>query len=230
MSRDELVKRLFVAHAHLDRKFTEKFMRNGYFSDHERDFVIPKIAGELRHVPVMLDATAGLKIADFKARSRRAKVQTEGRLGLIVVDYLQLMKSSRREAQENRQAEIGEASLACKEIAKELNVPVIALAQLNRDTEKRAMHVPKLSDLRESGSIENDADFVGLLYRKYLYTKEPEDEGSATIMVQKHRNGPVGDVAMAFPEGAMRFENLALDDGRERPQWSNDPSKRQKRK
>jgi replicative DNA helicase len=225
MSRQQLMKRFFVAKAKQDEKFTEKFFRTGYFSEHDIKVIIPRTAGELRPAPIYLDATPALRVPDFKARSRRYKVQ--GDIGLIVIDYVQLMKSPSKRAQDNRQLEMSEITSAIKEMAKELNIPIIALAQLNRDTERRTLGEPRLMDLRESGSIENDADFVGLLYRKHYYSHDEADEGMAKIIIAKHRDGPPGEVDLVFVDKQMRFENALLSSGEARPQWSNKPEERQ---
>lgn len=225
MTRQQMMRRFFISRANQDEKFTEKFMRTGYFSEYDMSIVLPRVAGELRDAPIYLDATAALRIPDFKARSRRLK--TQAGIGLIVIDYLQLMKSPSKRAQENRVLELTEISGACKELAKELNVPVIALAQLNRETEKRTLGAPRLMDLRESGSIENDADFVGLIYRKEEYSHADEDKNKAKIIIAKHRDGPPGEVDLIFIKKRMRFDNAVLESGEERPQWSNNPEKRQ---
>lgn len=219
MTRPQIMRRLFIQSAGQDAKFTEKLMRTGLFSEREIREIIPETGGRLRNAPIYLDATPGLRIPDFKARARRLRSQKK--IGLIVIDYIQLMKSPTRRAQENRVLELTEISGALKEMAKELDIPIIALAQLNRETEKRSKGEPRLMDLRESGSIENDADLVGLLYRAFYYTKEPEDEGLAEIRIAKHRDGPPGVVKLAFLDKLMRFENLTAQ------QLSNDPSKRQ---
>jgi replicative DNA helicase len=226
MTREQLIGRLFIQRAEDgDGGFPAKWKQTGMFSEYEIETLIPKIGADLRAAPLFLDSTPSLRVPDFKARSRRYKAN-EG-IGLIIVDYLQLMRSPSKRAQENRVLELTEVSGALKEIAKELNVPVIALAQLNRQTEGRGTGEPRLMDLRESGSIENDADFVGLIHQKFHYTKQPEDEGKAKIIIAKHRDGPRGDVDLVFLDKRLRFENALLDDGTPRPQYSNDPKKRQ---
>lgn len=225
MTREQLIGRLFIQRADSDDAFPAKWKQTGMFSEYEITVLIPRIGGELRDAPLFLDATPSLRVPDFKARSRRYKSK-EG-IGLIIVDYLQLMRSPSKRSQENRVLELTEISAALKEIAKELNVPVIALAQLNRQTEQRGTGEPRLMDLRESGSIENDADFVGLIHQRFHYTKQPEDEGKAKIIIAKHRDGPRGDVNLVFLDKKLRFESEWIEDGTERPQYSNDPKKRQ---
>jgi replicative DNA helicase len=225
MTRESLIGRLFIQRADSDDTFPAKWKQTGMFSDYEIEVLIPRIGGELRDAPLFLDATPGLRVPDFKARSRRFKAKHD--IGLIIVDYLQLMRSPSKRAQDNKQIEVAEICAALKEIAKELNVPVIALAQLNRQTEGRGTGEPRLMDLRESGAIENDADFVGLIHQRFHYTKQPEDEGKAKIIIAKHRDGPRGDVDLVFLDKKLRFENQYLDDGTAMPQYSNDPKKRQ---
>jgi replicative DNA helicase len=163
--------------------------------------------GKLNEAPIHIDETGGINAVDLRARARRLYRQC-GRLGLIVVDYLQLMSSTRDG--ENRATEIAEISRSIKSLAKELHVPVIALSQLNRELEKRNDKRPVMSDLRESGAIEQDADLVMFVYREEVYEKEKEElKGKAEIIIGKHRNGPIGMVDLAFRGEYTRFENLS---------------------
>ena len=145
----------------------------------------------------------------MRARARRL-TKEQGALGLIVVDYLQLMKAPGFSA-DNRTAEISEISRSLKSLAKELQVPVVALSQLNRSLEQRADKRPLMSDLRESGAIEQDADLICFIYRDEVYNEESVDKGTAEIIVAKQRNGPIGKVRVAFIGKYTRFEDLAFN-------------------
>jgi len=180
----------------------------------ESDF--PKLtsgAGRMSSAPLHIDDTPGLSILQLRARARRLW-QQHG-IKLFVIDYLQLLNSTSRRAQDNRQQEIAEISAGIKALAKELDVPVIVLAQLNRELEKDRNRKPRLSDLRESGSIEQDADLVGLLYRPASDDEEapsPDEisEGvPVNLLVAKQRNGPTGDVHLTFLKPYTRFESAA---------------------
>jgi replicative DNA helicase len=149
---------------------------------------------------------AGLDVLELRARARRLMRQC-GKLGLIVIDYLQLMAGSG--GGENRATEISEISRALKGLAKELHVPVIALSQLNRGLEQRPNKRPVMSDLRESGAIEQDADVILFIYRDEVYNPDTQDKGTAEIIISKQRNGPIGTVRLAFLGEYTRFETLA---------------------
>jgi replicative DNA helicase len=190
-------------------------VRNGFLS--ERDFpALTAAAAKLAESKIFIDDTPGLSILELRAKSRRLKSQHD--IQAIFIDYLQLLRSTSRRAQDNRQLEIAEISAGLKGIAKELNIPVVVLAQLNRNPEQRSGDSkgrPRLSDLRESGSIEQDADVVGLLVREEYYAENDEDkkdaEGKATLIIAKQRNGPVGDVPLTFLKEFTRFENRARE-------------------
>ncbi len=180
----------------------------------ESDF--PKLtsaAGKMSSCPLFIDDSPGLSILQLRARARRLWQQHE--IKLFVIDYLQLLNSTSRRAQENRQQEIAEISAGIKALAKELNVPVIVLAQLNRELEKDKSRKPRLSDLRESGSIEQDADLVGLLYKPASDDEESsvmDDQGEGlpvNLLIAKQRNGPTGDVHLTFLKSYTRFESAA---------------------
>jgi replicative DNA helicase len=155
---------------------------------------------------MLIDDSAGLTPAELRARSRRV-AREQGQLGLVVVDYLQLMKVP--ELRDNRVAEISEISRSLKALAKELKCPVLALSQLNRGLEQRPNKRPVMSDLRESGAIEQDADLVVFIYRDEVYNPESQDKGTAEIIIAKHRNGPTGMVKLVFRGEYLRFEDLA---------------------
>ena len=164
--------------------------------------------GKLNDAPIHIDESAALSALDLRARSRRLHRQSNG-LGLIVVDYLQLMSSNAGKASENRATEISEISRSLKALAKELHVPVIALSQLNRSLEQRPNKRPVMSDLRESGAIEQDADLILFIYRDEVYNSDSPDKGKAEIIIGKQRNGPIGKVELAFRGEYTRFDNLA---------------------
>ena len=165
--------------------------------------------GRLNDAPIHIDESAALSALDLRARSRRLSRQNNGQLGLIVVDYLQLMSSNAGKASENRATEISEISRSLKALAKELHVPVIALSQLNRSLEQRPNKRPVMSDLRESGAIEQDADLILFIYRDEVYNSDSPDKGKAEIIIGKQRNGPIGKVELAFRGEYTRFDNLA---------------------
>ena len=164
--------------------------------------------GKLSDAPIHIDESAALSALDLRARSRRLHRQNNG-LGLIVVDYLQLMSSSAGKASENRATEISEMSRSLKALAKELHVPVMALSQLNRSLEQRPNKRPVMSDLRESGAIEQDADLILFIYRDEVYNSDSPDKGKAEIIIGKQRNGPIGKIELAFRGEYTRFDNLA---------------------
>ncbi len=181
-------------------------MRNGNLED--EDWVrLTTALGKLNDAPIFIDEGAGLSSFDVRARARRLHRQTGG-LGLIVVDYLQLMAGNSGRASENRATEISEISRSLKSLAKELDVPVVALSQLNRSVEQRPDKRPVMSDLRESGAIEQDADLILFIYRDEVYNPDSEDKGTAEIIIAKQRNGPIGRVRLTFLGQHTRFENF----------------------
>lgn len=201
MSHAEITQRLLVAEARVDANR----IRNGRLQDSDW----PKISnaiGRLGEAPLFIDDNPNLTVMELRAKARRLKAK-QGGLGLIIVDYLQLM-SGRRNS-ENRQVEISEISRGLKILARELEVPVIALSQLSRNLEMRADKRPVLADLRESGSLEQDADVVMFIYRDEVYNPESPDRGTAEIIVSKHRNGPTGKAQLAFLDHYTRFANMA---------------------
>jgi replicative DNA helicase len=210
MSSQQLVQRLLCSRAKVDLQR----VRNGFLS--ERDFPnLTAAAAKLAAAKMFIDDTPGLSIIELRAKARRMKSQYD--IQLIVIDYLQLLRSTSRRAQDNRQLEISEISGGIKALAKELNLPIIVIAQLNRQPDTRAKEGgrPRLSDLRESGSIEQDADVVGLLVRpEYYETDEDtrqEKAGEAELIIAKQRNGPTGDVSLTFLKEYTRFESRARE-------------------
>jgi replicative DNA helicase len=210
MSSQQLVQRLLCSRAKVDLQR----VRNGFLS--ERDFPnLTAAAAKLAAAKMFIDDTPGLSITELRAKARRMKSQQD--IQLIVIDYLQLLRSTSRRAQDNRQLEISEISGGIKALAKELNLPIIVIAQLNRQPDTRAKEGgrPRLSDLRESGSIEQDADVVGLLVRpEYYETDEDakqEKAGEAELIIAKQRNGPTGDVPLTFLKEYTRFESRARE-------------------
>ena len=211
MSSPQLVQRLLCSRARVD----SKKLRDGFIGKPELAS-ISSAAGLLSRAKMFVDDTPGLSILELRAKARRLW-NREG-IELVVIDYLQLLRSTSRRAQDNRQIEIAEISNGVKALAKELKTPVIVLAQLNRNPEQRSGDSkgrPRLSDLRESGSIEQDADVVALLLRDKYYAEDEEArkeaEGKATLIIAKQRNGPTGDVALTFLEDYTRFEERAED-------------------
>jgi replicative DNA helicase len=164
--------------------------------------------GRLNEAPVFIDESPGLTAMEVRARARRLARQNGGKLGLIVIDYLQLM-SGGSGSQENRATEISEISRSLKGLAKELHVPVIALSQLNRSLEQRPNKRPVMSDLRESGAIEQDADVILFIYRDEVYNPDSPDKGTAEIIIGKQRNGPTGTLRLTFLGEYTKFENYA---------------------
>jgi replicative DNA helicase len=200
MSAEQLVQRLLSTETGVD----SHRLRLGQIDDHEWDR-ISRAFGRLAEAQIYIDDSAGLSIMELRSKCRR--LQAERGLDLLVIDYLQLMSGRRSE---NRVQEISEISRGLKSIARELNIPVIALSQLSRQIESRSDHHPLLSDLRESGSIEQDADIVMFIYRDEVYDPNSEQKGIAEISIAKHRNGPVGTVNLRFFQKTARFADLDL--------------------
>jgi replicative DNA helicase len=201
MSHLEITQRLLCAEARVDASR----LRNGRL--HDTDW--PKInhaIGKLGEAPIFIDDNPNCTVMDVRAKARRLKASPTG-VGLVVIDYLQLMTG--RASAESRQVEVSEMSRGLKILARELSVPVIALSQLSRSLENRQDKRPILADLRESGSLEQDADVVMFLYRDEVYNQESPDKGTAEVIVAKHRNGPVGTTQLAFIDRYTRFANMA---------------------
>ena len=201
MSQGEVTQRLMCAEAKVD----SKRLQTGRLDD--ADWVkLTNACDKLSKAPIFIDDTAGVTPIEIKAKTRRLQAKVDGGLGLVVVDYLQLMGGQAKV--ENRVQEISQISRALKLIARDLNVPVLALSQLSRAVEQRGDKRPQLSDLRESGSIEQDADLVMFIYRDEYYDKASESQGTAELHVAKHRNGPLGTIELAYLSRYTKFDNL----------------------
>lgn len=200
MSKEQLVQRMLCSHAKVDAHK----VRTGYLSPSDWPR-LTAAAGKLSAAPIFIDDTPAISVMELRAKARRLKAHHN--IQLMILDYLQLMRGSSNI--ENRQQEISEISRNLKALARELSVPLIAISQLSRAVESRNDHRPQLSDLRESGAIEQDADVVVLILREEYYSPTPDNQGSAEIIIAKQRNGPVGSMKLAFIKEYTRFENLA---------------------
>lgn len=187
-------------------RINQGHLRTGQLSDEDWPRITSAVE-MLTQAPIFIDDTPGISPAECRARARRM-ARTHGQLGLIVIDYLQLMRVPGYKV-DNRTAEISEISRSLKALAKELNVPVVALSQLNRSLEQRSDRRPVMSDLRESGAIEQDADLIAFIYRDEVYHEDSPDKGVAEIIIGKQRNGPIGKVRLAFLGQYAKFEDLA---------------------
>ncbi len=199
MSKEQLVQRMLCAHAKVDAHK----VRTGYLatSDWPR---LTAAAGKLSEAPIFIDDSPAISVMELRAKARRLKSHHD--IKLIILDYLQLMRGSVN--LENRQQEISEISRCLKALARELSVPVVAISQLSRAVEARTDHRPQLSDLRESGAIEQDADVVVLILREEYYNPNSENQGLAEVNIAKQRNGPVGSLKLTFIKEYTRFENI----------------------
>lgn len=202
MSKEQLVDRMLCAEANVDLWK----MRTGRLSEDEDFTNIGHAMGILSEAPIYIDDSATANIMEIRTKARR--LQSEKNLGLLIVDYLQLMEG--RSGTENRVQEVAEITRSLKAVARELNIPVIAVSQLSRAVEARPSNLPRLADLRESGSIEQDADVVMFIYREAMYKRDlpPERKNLAEIHIAKHRNGPTGMVELYFDENKVSFKNL----------------------
>ncbi|MEK6727960.1 MAG: replicative DNA helicase [Candidatus Omnitrophota bacterium] len=201
MAKEQLVQRMLCSHARVDAHK----VRTGYLavSDWPR---LTAAAGKLSEAPIFIDDSAGITVMQLRAKARRLKAHQD--IKLIILDYMQLMSGSSNNT-ENRQQEISEISRSLKALARELSIPVIAISQLSRAVESRTDHRPQLSDLRESGAIEQDADVVVLILREEYYNPTPDNQGVAEVIIAKQRNGPVGALKLSFIKEYTRFENIA---------------------
>lgn len=202
MSKEQLVDRLLCAQANINlwQMRTGKLSTSGNSNDFEK---IGYAMGQLSEAPIFIDDTAMTNVMEMRTKARR--LQTEHGLGLIIIDYLQLMEGSKTES---RVQEVAEITRALKGLARELNIPILSLSQLSRAVEQRQPPIPKLSDLRESGSIEQDADVVMCIYREEMYNKETQRPHIAEVHIAKHRNGPTGQISLYFEEHLASFRNL----------------------
>ncbi|WP_035614923.1 replicative DNA helicase [Haloferula sp. BvORR071] len=219
MTAFQIVQRLLFSRA----RFAMAQLGKGFKPNKEQLIRLKRAAEEIAVSKLFVDDTAGISIDTLRAKARRKK--REDGLGFIAIDYLQLMKSGSKQAQNSREREIGEISAGIKALAKELSVPILVLAQLNRGPEGRtgkSLGVPRMSDLRESGTIEQDADMIGLLYRTAYYAETPEEKeaeaGRAELLLAKNRNGETGHVPLTFIAELMRFETRVRDENEQAPE------------
>ncbi len=204
MSKEQLSMRLLCSEARID----SSRLRGGFFSMEDWR-KLTDAAGVLSDTSIFIDDTPDISGMEIRAKARRLKMEKD--IGLVIIDYLQLMKG--RMSAERRDLEISEISRSLKALAKELGVPVMALSQLNRMLEQRNDKQPRLSDLRESGALEQDADVVAFIYRDEIYNSDENNpkKGTADILIRKNRNGPIGEATLTFLDSYTRFENLAFE-------------------
>lgn len=198
MSKDQLVNRILS----MESKVDSQLLRTGNLSANDWEKLIES-AGEISKAPLIIDDTPGISISELRSKCRKMKL--ENNLGLVIIDYLQLMSGGKRS--ESRQQEISEISRSLKALAREINAPVIALSQLSRACETRPDHRPMLSDLRESGAIEQDADVVMFIYRDDYYNKDTDKKNISEIIIAKQRNGPNGTVELVWLPNYTKFAN-----------------------
>jgi len=204
MSKEQLSMRLLCSEARID----SSRLRGGFFSMEDWR-KLTDAAGVLSDTSIFIDDTPDISAMEIRAKARRLKMEKD--IGLVIIDYLQLMKS--RMSAERRDLEISEISRSLKALAKEIDVPVMALSQLNRMLEQRNDKQPRLSDLRESGALEQDADVVAFIYRDEIYNSDENNpkKGTADILIRKNRNGPTGEATLTFLDSYTRFENIAFE-------------------
>ncbi|MCM8813867.1 MAG: replicative DNA helicase [Candidatus Omnitrophica bacterium] len=204
MSKESLMQRILCSHARVNMQH----VRTGFLSKRDWEAIIDS-ANKISQSPIYIDDTAGITLMEMRAKARRLKAQQN--IGLFILDYLQLMQAAAGGSPQSRQQEISDISRGLKALARELNVPIIAISQLSRATEQREGYRPRLSDLRDSGAIEQDADVVMLLFREDYYNPTEENKGVTEVIIAKQRNGPVGTVKLLFRKEFSRFESLAQD-------------------
>jgi replicative DNA helicase len=203
MSGTQIATRMLGSIARID----QHKLRTGKLSDHDWGELTTGL-GRLHDAPIYIDETAALNPLELRSRARRLARQYDGKLGMVIVDYLQLMVTDRRR-EENRATELSEISRSLKALAKELSVPVVALSQLNRSVDQRPDKRPIMSDLRESGALEQDADLILFIYRDEVYNRDTVEKGKAEIIIGKQRNGPIDTFPVTFLGHITRFENYA---------------------
>jgi replicative DNA helicase len=218
MSKHELIERLLAGEARID----SNRMRRGMIEYSEWKNKIYPAGNRIAQAPILIDDSPGVNILELRAKARRFRSdprffppqQEDGRppLGLVVIDYLQLAHGLGGRKEESREREIAEISRGLKALAKELHIPIIAVSQLNRSVEKREDKTPQLSDLRESGAIEQDADIILFIHRDEMYNADPTGRGKALLKIGKNRAGPTGEVDLTFIREYTRFENYAAED------------------
>jgi replicative DNA helicase len=201
MSKEQLIQRMLCSRARVDAHK----VRTGFLAQSDWPS-LTSAAAKLSEAPIYIDDTPSMSVLELKAKARRLKAQFD--IKIILVDYLQLMQGT--QGSESRQQEISEISRSLKGLARELHVPLIAVSQLSRAVESRTDHRPQLSDLRESGAIEQDADVVVLLLREEYYNPTEENRGKAEVIIAKQRNGPIGSIQMTFIREYTRFENSEI--------------------
>jgi replicative DNA helicase len=205
MGADQLIDRMIAAQANVDlwRLRTGKLRSEGENNDFQK---IGEAMGVLSEAPIFIDDAGSANVMEIRTMARR--LQTEHHVGLIIIDYLQLMEGRSGGGSDNRVNEISEISRALKQLARELNIPILALSQLSRAVESRSPQIPKLSDLRESGSIEQDADVVLMLYREDREKPDTPNKNIIEVHIAKHRNGPIGKMSLYFEEQSTTFKSL----------------------
>ncbi|NDJ17547.1 replicative DNA helicase [Myxacorys almedinensis] len=201
MSKEQIIQRLLASEARIE----SGRLRSGRIAQHDWEPLGHAIS-RLSELRVFVDDTPGISVTEMRSRARKLQAEQGGALGMILIDYLQLMEGT---GSENRVQELSRITRSLKGLARELNVPIIALSQLSRNVESRSDKRPMMSDLRESGSIEQDADLVMMLYREEYYNPDTPDRGIAELIITKHRNGPTGTVKLLFEPQFTRFLNLA---------------------
>lgn len=199
MSKEQLAQRLLASEAEIE----SNRLRSGRLTQNEFDPLIQAM-GTLTELPIYIDDTSNLTVTQMRSQVRRLQSEHKGQLGLVLIDYLQLMEGN----SDNRVQELSKITRSLKGLAREMNVPVIALSQLSRGVESRTNKRPMMSDLRESGSIEQDADLVLMLYRDEYYNQDSPDRGVAEVIVAKHRNGPIGTFKLLFKPELTKFLNM----------------------
>ncbi len=201
MSKEQLVQRLLSSEAEIE----SNRLRSGRISQNEWE-PLSLALGSLSELPIFIDDTPNITVTEIRSKCRRLQAEQGGELGLILLDYLQLMEGGNSD---NRVQELSKITRSLKGLARELRVPLMALSQLSRSVESRTNKRPMMSDLRESGSIEQDADLVIMLYREEYYQPDTPDRGVAEVIITKHRNGPTGTIKLLFDSHLTKFKNLA---------------------